>query len=405
MTQRLGGSFSRLLAGATISNVGDGMMGAAFPLLVAALSRDPSVVAGAAVAQRLPWLLFGILAGAVTDRLDRRKVMVLTDAVRAILVLLLTLAVSGHWVSVPLLYAIAFGLGAAETLFDTAADAMVPSLVADERLPAANARLQGVEWVGNAFVGPPIGAALFVMAAALPFGLNAASFVIAAILVWTIPGSYRGEPLAGAALREEITEGLRWLFRQRVLRSVALLAGASNFLTAMIVATFVLFAQDILGLGEVGFGLLLAAMGVGGLLGALLAPVAVDRLGSGTAAHASVALGTAMTLVVGMTSSPWVAGAGAGVFAASVMVWNVVCVSLRQSLTPDRLRGRVVGAIRLLVWGATPVGALVGGLTASAVGLRVPFALAAGGRLLVLLFTLGVVNNRTIGEARAAKAV
>lgn len=400
MATRLGSDFDKLSVAAGISNIGDGIMGAAFPLLVASLTRDPLLVAGATLAGRLPWFLFALVSGALVDRMDRRKVMLITDLLRALGVGLLAWGISTGEVGLVSVYVVAFGLGVAETFFDTSAEAFTPRLVTPRDLPAANGRLQGLEWVGGSFVGPPIGAVLFVAAASLPFFLNAGSFAVAAFLVWAIQGDFRSERLEKTTLRSDILVGLRWLWAQRVVRTLALMAGTTNFFTFGIISIFVLFAQDILEVPDAVFGLLLTAMGVGGLLGAFGASRIVKRIGSGNTLRLSVSLQVVATLVMGSVSNAWIAGATLALYGFLITSWNIVSVSLRQELTPDDMRGRVAGAARLLAWGSQPLGALVGGWIASALGLRAPFFVASVAFAVMLSVTWAVISNVSIESAR-----
>ncbi len=181
------------------------------------------------------------------------------------------------------------------------------------------------------------------------------------------------------------------------------MAGGTNTFVMGIVATFVLFAQDELGVGEVGFGLLLSMLGVGGLAGAVVAPRIVARVGPGTTAQGTVATAIVVSLVIGTASSPWVAAPFLAVYGAGITSWNVVSVTLRQSLTPNELRGRVAGAARLLAWGAQPIGAAMGGVVASVAGLRAPYFVAAVAWAAMIALTLPIVNNRNIAEARARR--
>lgn len=360
MPSPLGPQFNKLTLAAASSNIGDGVFAAAFPLLVASLTREPLLVAGASLAGRLPWLLFALISGALVDRMDRKRVMIATNALRATGVGLLAWGVASGEVGLLAVYAVAFGLGVAETFFDTSAEAMVPALVEISHLPAANGRLQAVEWVGNAFAGPPLGALLFATAAFAPFALDAAGFASAAIVLTLIPGPFRFERAEETTLRSDISSGLRFLLSQPILRSLAVMAGITNMGAFGIIAIFVLFAQDILGVGESGYGILLSALGVGGLAGALIGPRMVARFGPGNVLRATLVTQAATVVFFGGLSSPWIGGALMVLYGGQVTAWNVVSVSLRQRLTPDQLRGRVAGASRLVAWGTQPIGALMG---------------------------------------------
>ena len=397
---RLGSRFDKLSLAAGISNLGDGVMGAAFPLLVASLTRDPLLVAGATLAGRLPWFLFALISGALVDRMDRRRVMIFTDALRAVAVGSLAWGLGTGDVGIGIVYVVAFGLGVAETFFDTSAEAFTPRLVEPEQLAAANGRLQGLEWVGGSFVGPPIGAVLFAVTASLPFLIDAGSFAVAALFVAFIPGVFRSDRSTSTTIRSDIALGLRWLWGQRVVRTLALMAGTTNMFIFGIISIFVLFAQDILGVPDASYGILLAALGVGGLLGALLAPRMVARIGSGNTLRVAVSVQALAVAVLGTTSNEWLAGVLMAIFGFLTTSWNVVSVSLRQGLTPDALRGRVAGASRLLAWGTQPIGALAGGGVAAASGLRAPFFLAAGAFIVMLALTWRVISNESIESAR-----
>ncbi len=396
---KLGRSFNRLWVASAISNIGDGVMGAAFPLLVASITRDPVLVSGASVIGRLPWFLFALISGALVDRLDRRRVMIWTDVFRAVVVGGLAALIALDQAGLAVIYGVAFLLGSAETMFDTSAEAIVPSLVESPELTSANGRLQATEWLTGTFAGPPLGAALFALAAAIPFLVNSVSFLIAALVVALIAGQFSSERVTGSAsIKQDIGEGIRWLWRNRVLRTLSLMAGGINLFSTGILAIFVLYAQDILGVNDIGFGVLLTVVGVGGLAGALASRFTVARLGPGVTVHAVVVLGAALSAAMGALSNAYLVGGLLLFYGFVVVHWNVVAVTLRQQLVPDELRGRVAGAARLIAWGSQPLGALLGGLLAAGLGLRAPFFVAAAAWVVMTVVTVPIVNNRSIGE-------
>jgi predicted MFS family arabinose efflux permease len=401
LATNLGSRFDKLTIAAGISNLGDGFMGAAFPLLVASITRDPLLVAGATMVGRLPWLVFALLSGALVDRLDRKLVMVITDSLRAVGVTLLAVGVLSGDIGLVAIYVIAFGLGVAETFFDTSAEAIVPRLVETDQLPTANSRLQALEFVGGALAGPPLGAFLFAVAVSLPFFVDGISFALAAVFIALIPGTYRSERTVERSIGKDIGEGLRWLWGQRILRTLVLMAGVTNLLFFGILATFVLFAQDILGVGDVGYGLLLSIVGLGGLLGALTAPRIVQTIGPGSTIRLVVGSSAVLTLVFGSLSDAWLAGVVVFLWAFLTTGWNVVSVTLRQTLTPDELRGRVSGSARLMAWGTQPLGALLGGVLASTLSLRAPYYVAALGFAATLAITWSIISNRTLEAAQS----
>lgn len=385
-----------------ISNLGDGVTLAAMPLLAATLTRDPSIVALVTVFTTLPWLLFALIGGALADRLDRRLLMGNADLFRMAAIGGLGVAVLANGESIPLLCAVGFALGTAECLFDNASQAILPMVVDSDVLENANGRLYAAEIVTNQFVGPPLGAVLFALAAAAPFLLDAASFAIAAVLVLMLRGTFRPPARPRAALRVDIAEGVRWLRDHTLLRTLAIALGISNLLEQAMFSILVLYALEELDLSEAGYGLLLAAGAVGALLGSLIAPWLGRRLGSGRALTAAMATWGMAALVPAVWAD---AGAVAVAFAFSGlggMVWNVVTVSLRQAIVPEQLLGRVNSAYRLLGWGTMPIGAALGGLLADAFGLRAPFYVTAAVTVVLAVAMLPWVNNRTVAAARAA---
>lgn len=401
MSERLGANYWRLWAATTVSNLGDGVRLTALPLLVVSLTRDPLLVAGVGFASTLPWLLFALPSGALVDRLDRRAVMARVNLVRCLLMALLAAVVLTETANVLVLYAVAFALGTAETLFDNAAQAVMPSVVPRHLLTRANGRLQVAEVIANQLAGPPLGAMLFAFAAALPLGLNAVSFGLAALLIFGLRGCFRSSAHPAGVrvpLRTDITEGLRWLWQHRLLRTLAAMLGVWNTFEWAVFSIFVLFAVEILGLGTVGFGVLMTAGTVGSVVGGLAA-ARLSRAGTTGVLLAQVLLAGIAALVLGSTSNPYVAGAMLAVSGFAGVVWNVITVSLRQSLVPDGLLGRVNSAYRLIGWGTLPLGAVIGGGLAKVAGLRAPLYAQA-----VVLLAAVVVVSRMLGAHGSPEA-
>ena len=401
----LGLNYRKLWAASAISNLGDGVRLTALPLLAATLTRDPVSVAMVTLAASLPWLLFALVAGAIADRTDRKRLMVGANGFRALVVGLLGLAILGGFESLLLLIVVSFALGVAETLFDNAAQAFMPALVVRDELERANGRLYAVEMVTNQFVGPPVGGVLYAMAAGLPFLLDAGSFAGSAFLVALIAVPRRVvERHSGGSrpsLRAEIAEGMRWLWSHRLLRTLAVMLGIMNMLTSAFYAIFVLFALEILNVDESQFGLLLVTFAVGAVLGSLLGARVSNALGPGTALFVSVLLSGLSTLVTGLVSSPWIASILFAISGFVGVLWNVITVSLRQSIIPDHLLGRVNSVYRFVGWGTMPVGATIGGVLARVFGLRAPF-LVAGVVMTVMAFVaLPIVTTRSIEAAKS----
>jgi MFS family permease len=398
-TATLGNNYRKLWLATAVSNVGDGVRDTALPLLAAATTRDPALVAGVAFANRLPWLLCALVSGALVDRWDRRTIMGLANAFRTVLMIALGLAVLTGQASVGLLYSVAFMLGAAETLFDNAAHAVLPSVVEVDQLERANGRLESAMLIGNHFLGPALGGLMFAALAASPFLLDGASFAVAALLVLAMRGVFRPKREQGAApsnLWGDIAEGVRWLWSKSFLRTLTIMSSLINLTLHATYAIFVLFALEVLGLSEAAFGFLLVAEALGSFLGAIVASRISGRFGSGPTIVAAIALAAVTNLVIGAASNAFLVGAMLMLLSVSGVVWNILTTSLRQSVVPDRLLGRVNSAHRFVAWGAIPLGALLGGFLARSFGLRVPFFVAAAVLAVVALGALGVFRSRSL---------
>lgn len=397
-------SYWKLWSASAGSNVADGIFWIALPLLAIRLTDSPALVAGVALASRLPWLLFALVAGALADRLDRRRTMILVDLFRAGLLGALALATAAGVANLGLLYLVAFTLGVAETLFDTSAQSIMPNLVDREKLSRANGRLYAVELTMNQFVGPPLGGFLAAAGIGLAFGTGAAAYLLAAAALVTIHGAFRpvreGPP---TRIHEDIAEGLRYLFRHPLLRVLALMVGISNLASTAVFSVFVLYAvaPGPLGLDEVGFGVLGTSLAVGSLVGSFLVERLERRLGRANLLAVSMTINASTLLIPVITTSVPVIFVVWLVAGAIGIGWNVVTVSLRQRIVPDALLGRVNATYRLLAWGTMPVGAALGGLVGEAWGLPAVFWLFGGLQVALVLGRL-VVTEEAIARAEAS---
>lgn len=410
----LGPGYWRLWTASVVSNLGDGVSLVAYPWLAGTLTRDPVAIAAVALATRLPWLLVSLPAGAIVDRVDRARLMVAMNAARAVLTGGVAVAVLTGVMTLPLLCASALLLGIAEVLYDNAAQSILPRIVAADRLERANANLWSAEDIAGRLAGPPLGGFLIGAGLAVPFLFDAGSFAVSAALIMLIANAAKPLPAEAPAergsLRSEIAEGVRWLWGHTLLRALALLLGGMLALNNVAFATEVLFAQELLGLDARGFGLLLTASAIGGVAGAQLAPLLTRWLGAGGVLRAAIG-GWGVTMVVsGLTSSPLVFGAAGVVSAALAVAWNVVTVSLRQTVIPDRLLGRVNSVYRLIGWGSMPIGAAIGGGLVALIsawagreaGLRGPFLIAGALNLVLMAVAWRTLTTARIDEARVA---
>jgi MFS family permease len=404
---KLGPNFHKALVASGFANLADGVFWVALPLLAVQLTRSPVLIAGVTIAARVPWLLAPV-AGALADRMDRRQAMVRVNLVRTVLLGGLALAVAADLATLPILYAVAVLLGVAETLFDTSAQSLLPALVARDNLTVANSRLFAVELVANTFVGPPLGGLLAALGLAVAFGVPAAAYLVGAGCLVLLAGSFRAVgagPAGSTRLRDDIAEGTRFVWRHPLLRPLAIMLGLQNMAFTAFYSVFVLFAvaPGPMGLTEAGFGIVTATLGVGSLLGTWLAVPAERRLGRFRILVLSVVLGAAALAVPVVTANAVLVGASMALTGVTIVLWNVITVSLRQRITPDRLLGRMNASYRLVGWGTQPLGALLGGVLAEALGLRATFLVAAG---IVVLTLAGFryVTEEAIAAAEAAEA-
>ncbi len=391
----LGREFGKLWVAAGLANLGDGIRLATIPLLAATLTRDPVQISGLYFTQQLPWLLVSLVSGALADRLDRRRLMGMVHLGRTALMGIVAAAVATDTVVLPLLYGVAFALGTAETLADSAASALLPAVTRRQDLERANGRLEATVTITNQFAGPALGVAVFSAVAAGPFLLDSLLLAGAGALVLALRPPARGEVRpSGASLRHDIAEGLRWLWGSPVLRALTGLSAVMNLAINAMVGILVLYALEVLRLTEAGYGVLLVSWAVGGVLGGLGAAEISGRLGRGATLLVASSTLAATLMVTGLTSSAAVAAVMQGLMGFAGGLWAVVTVSLRQSLVPDRMLGRIAGAHYLVSYGCSSLGTLVGGLVATAVGLRAPLllgsalvtlSLIAVGRVAVLL--------------------
>ncbi|MGM7423808.1 MFS transporter [Cellulosimicrobium sp. CpK407] len=401
----LGGPFRRLWTASTVSNLADGVLKVALPLVAVRYTDSPALVAGLTFALTLPWLLFALPAGALADRLDRRHAMIGANAARALLVVALAaVALVPDAGSIAVLYVVAFGVGVTETLYDTAAQSILPQVVPRTALPRANGRLYAAELTANQFVGPPLGGLLVAAGAAVAFGLPGALWALAVGLLVGLPGSYRPERSTRTTLRADIAEGLRFLWHDRILRTLALMVGGINFASNAAFAIFVLYAvgpDSPLGLSEPAYGVLLTTTAVGAFAGSFVAERVVALVGRARSLALTVLSTVALVGVPAVTTNAWVIGAVYAVGGAGIAVWNVVTVSLRQRITPDALLGRLNSCYRLVAWGTMPLGAAAGGLLGELFGLRSVFVAMAAVSAATLLGML-VVDDRAMDAAERA---
>ncbi|MER8187521.1 MFS transporter [Kitasatospora sp. NPDC094015] len=413
----LGARFVKLWAASTTSALGSGLAMVATPLLVAARTDDPLLVSAAAAVGWLPWLLFALPGGVLVDRVDRRRLMVLVDWARVAALAVLAGAIATGHAGLPLLYAVLFVVNCGEIVFRAASQAVLPAVVPRERLERANGLLFGGTTLMQQMVAGPLGGFLFVLAAGLPFLVNAATYAASAVLIGLVGGVYRALPGAATgqdgapadaagptpagSVLAEMAEGLRWLLRQRLLRTMAVLIGLLNVTLTAATAVLVLLADQRLHLGSVGYGLLFTCMAAGGVLGAVVG----DRLIAAVSAVWTIRVGllieAGMHLVLATSRSPYLIGFALFAFGVHGALWGIVANSLRQRLTPPEMLGRVGSSNLFVAAGGNCLGALLGGVLAGAFGLTAPYWVGFVVAVLVTAATWRVFDRTTVGAAYA----
>ncbi|MFD6053500.1 MFS transporter [Agromyces sp. NPDC060279] len=402
--------FAALWASQATSNTADGILAAAAPLLVASLTRDPVIVAGMTVVQFLPWLVFTLPAGALTDRMDRRTLLVAGNLLRALGFALLAVSVAVGWQSVWLLYAAVFVAGTAETIVDNAALTVPPRLVPRAQLERANGRLFATQSVVNTFVGPPIGSFLMAVAATLAFFTSAGLFAVAAAAALLLPqlrptahdadaAAADGPPRRPNSVVADIAAGWGHFWRHRLLRRVALISASFNLFGTATGAILVLLATGPLGVPEAWYGLFIAVPAAGAILGSLIAERVIPRIGGGPVMWAAALVPAASFAVLGLSTNLVLVLVGMFLAAVATACNQIVVSTLRQAAVPDALLGRVTAAYRLIVLGAVPFGGLAGGLLAGVFGLQPTFVIAAVGLALAAVLLMPGVTSEALRRA------
>lgn len=383
---RLGSQFRRMVLSSWTTNFGDGIALAAGPLLVASLTHDPLLVAMAPLLQQLPWLLFGLTAGAIADRLDRRILLVVANLARCgVLAVLVAFLATGH-VSVAVVLVSVFAFGVAEVFADTTSSTLTPMLVERADLGIANARLMAGHLTINQLLGPPLGAALFALGAVWPFAgqlvLIAAGTVVAAGL--RLPAHGTDPDRSPSHLRADIRDGLRWLWNHLPVRMLTLVIVLFNVTWGAAWSVLVLYATRHLHMGEVGYGLLTTVSAVGGLIGTSAYGWLERRIPLGALMKGCLLLECVVHLAFALNTSAWLAMVIMFVFGAYAFVWGALSAAVRQRAVPTGYQGRVASVYLVGVFGGIVIGSALGGLIARQWGVTAPFWFAFVGSVLIL---------------------
>ncbi len=384
---RLGRPFRWMLASSWLSNLSDGIALAAGPLLVAAQTSDPFLVALAVVLQRLPWLLFGLYAGVVADRLDRRRILLSVQLVRSLVLIGLTATIATDRINIAVVLGAMFLLGTTETFADTTSQTLLPMIVERRELGFGNARVMAGFVTINQLLGPPIGAALFAVDAVVPFVAQTFVMVLSALAISRLILPPHGvDPSTRSHVRREIAEGLRWLWGNPAVRTLAVTIFTFNVTFGAAWSVLVLYAIERLETGEVGFGLLTSALAIGGVAATGLYGRLAARVSLATLMRAGLILETFTHAALALTTSTPVALGIMFVFGAHAFVWGTTSRTVRQRAVPNELQGRVGSVYLLGMQGGIVVGSVLGGLIAGAWGVTAPFWFAFVGSAALVIW-------------------
>lgn len=371
-------AFTRLWSASALTNLSDGALLAAGPLLLASITTDPVAVSAAMFVQQVPWLLFALVSGAIVDRVPRLRLVVAVNAARAATVGLLALSITLDQPRLWAVYLALFLLGTGETLSDSASGALVADTVPRDLLGRANARLFLTFSVGNQLLGPAIGAVLFAAGAALPLGAHALTTGLAALILLRVKQTTVSTVEVKRTLLADVGEGLRWLWRHDGLRLLCACILVMNLAAGGVFALWVLYAQQRLGLSDTQYGLFIAVGAVGSVTGSWVYGRLERAFGRIALLRAGLVVETLTYAALALTSNPWVAGLVMTVFGVHAIVWGSVATTVRQLATPSELYGRVGSGYALASVSGAALGALAGGVVARQLGLLTLFWVAFG---------------------------
>jgi MFS family permease len=402
--------FLRLWAAETISHFGSSITGIALPFVaITLLNAGPLEVAILNLADFLPFLLIGLLAGALVDRLPRRAVLIGGDLGRAALILTIPIAYLAGLLTLMQLIVVGFFVGILTVFFDVAYQAYLPSLIRREDLVEGNSKLEFSRSAAG-LLGPGLGGLLVdLLRAPVAMIVDAASFLVSALFLATIKDRQapvtegnsaidqtqrhqrERQPSTRSAVRTEISEGLRFVFGHPVLRAIGSATATSNLFSSIGGAAFMLFAINDLKMSPALIGFAFSLGSVGGLVASLVAGPLSRRFGVGRVIVATVALGGPFEFAVGLGSAgadalnlALIAAAGFAM-GGSGTIYNINQVSLRQAITPEAMSGRMNATMRWFVWGTMPIGSIIGGIIGETLGVRAAILIGGAGASLAFI--------------------
>jgi len=400
--KKLGSAFNRLWAASLTTNLADGILAVAAPLLAITLTKNPVLISMLSALVMLPWLFFAIPIGALVDRVERRLLLASANAFRCVIAALIAISISTHTITIYLLFLATFLIGICEVTADTSSQSLIPQILDNSQFENGNSRLQISETVVQGFIGTPISGFLYAVAIYLPFIANSLGFLVAAILTAFIPVKFLQDlredrpEKSKSSFMTEIKFGVKYLFAHKLLRRIVLVTASIGFCYSISISTIILFITQELALKPAFFGIALSVQALGAILGGLLAPMLSKKFGRSQVMAVCIFLSSLFVLLEGFAPNIyiWIILATLGSF--TISNWNILLMSMYQNLIPQELFGRIHGARRTIVWGLMPFGSLIGGFLANA-GLRTP--LIVGGLVATIIsssslkFFLSMSNN------------
>ncbi|MFZ9945119.1 MAG: MFS transporter [Candidatus Nanopelagicaceae bacterium] len=401
----LGHDFSRIWSASLITNLVDGVLRLAPLLLAVSLTEDPILIGALTALGSLPWLFFAIPIGAIVDRVDRRKALVLGNSLRAAIALFIAFAVSQGFINIWLLLISVFFFGICEVLVDTTSQAVLPQILDKSNYERGNSRLQISEVIVSQFAGAPLSGLLYAVSIALPFFFSTTGFILAGLLILLFPFereiNAKNEGEVGQAklgLKGDIKFALNYLYQDKQIFSIVVITTLLGFFYSLSNAIAPLFILKELKVSPALFGVVLAIQGVGALAGSIAAPMVSKYLGRGKALAINVFFASLLVIFIGLSPNAYFFVAVSVLIGFTISVWNILLMSLYQSLIPPELYGRIHGARRTIVWGLMPIGAIIGGVIARG-GLRLPFLI--GGVIATLIAFFSYKHIKRIGDLSA----
>lgn len=405
MSKGLGSDFNRIWSAGLITNLADGVLRLAAPLLAITLTRDPVLISLLSALSLLPWLFFAVPIGAIVDRVDRRKALFLGNLSRALIGLVVSYVVYQDVMTIEILLLATFLWGVCEVLVDTTSQAILPEILKSDQLERGNSRLNTAEVIVAQFVGTPLGGFLYAVAIALPFFLSGVGFAIAALIVSIFPfhtslkPAERGPDAPEPHFLNEIKLGIKYMYEEKRIFHLVVITTLLGFFFSLANAILPLFIIEELGVEPRYLGILFAIQGVGALAGSVLAPRISKKLGRGRALALNLFIASLPVFLIGIVPNVWYFLILSIVIGATISVWNILLMSVYQSIIPRELYGRIHGARRTIVWGLMPIGSVIGGFVARE-GLRFPYLIGGLISIIIVLFSFKRIVQ--IGEESVA---